>query len=519
MFSEVETSCGKIMGLRHGAIHQFKGVPYGASTAGANRFCPPQAVKRWAGVRECIGYGFAAPQFSAFSPGNMIYAYARLLHADLQSAIGGMSEGCLCLNIWTPSLRDGAKRAVVLSIHGGGFGIGSGNLSMYDGAALAELGDVVVVTVNHRLNAFGFLELAGVDESEEAAFSSVAGLMDIVAALEWVKENIEAFGGDASNVTVVGQSGGGWKTSALLGAPSAKGLFHKAVVQSGSLLRVQTREQCARVTHALLKKLDLPSADLHRLQTVPWHRLVHAAARVSMLEFWPTLDGAFLPRHPFDPVAPEASADVPLMVSSTLEDASYVYPNADIGDAEVSVELVRRFDDAAPRILKLYREAFPDKAAFLLLGQIVTDATFRRYESLQADRKVVRGGASVYAYRWDHATPAFNGRLGATHGIDVSAMFYNVHEAAFGAGLGEGPRLAHLLASSFLAFSKFGNPNAGAISDWKPYDMAGRATMIFDRETRCESDPQKAFREFWAGMPLNPSVGHALTGANPDYER
>ena len=250
-FCTVETASGQVRGLISSGVLQFKGVPYGASTAGTNRFQRPRRPPPWTGVRDCFGYGPVSPQV----PYDVSHEYARLIQFDLNVAQGGMGEDCLHLNIWTPGTGRQDKRAVLFCIHGGGFAICSGNHPMYDGAKLASLGDVVVVAVTHRLSSFGYLDLADLDPSGRWTEAGAAGMLDLIAALEWVRDNIESFGGDPNCVTVCGQSGGGWKVSTLLGMPAARGLFHRAAVQSGSLVSHVPREVSAQVAQAFVQRL------------------------------------------------------------------------------------------------------------------------------------------------------------------------------------------------------------------------------------------------------------------------
>jgi para-nitrobenzyl esterase len=501
IFCVAETASGKIRGLINTGIRQFKGVPYGASTGGANRFRAPQKREPWAGIRECLAYGPVSPQV----PTAVSNLYGQLIHFDLAGAAGGMSEDCLHLNVWTPALRDGGKRPVMVSFHGGGFAISSGNDSIYDGTALSRLGDVVVVTVTHRLSSFGFLDLA--DLGPEFRSAGVAGIMDLVLALEWVRDNIENFGGDPGRVMIFGQSGGGWKTSALLATPAAKGLFHLAAVQSGSLLRLQTREEASPLVDAFLAELGLNrTVSRSVLRDLPWQSLLTAQAKVGSGLFAPVLDGGYLPHHPFDPRAPEESANIPLIVSTTLDDASFLFDNFALDDEGLRKLLKSRHGDCANTILQLYRRKYPRKPAFLLQAQIATDSGFRRFAYVQADRKAEQGRAPVYMYRWDWATPAFEGRFGAAHATDAVASLHNVREAIVGAGAQPGKMLCDQLAAAWIAFARSGDPNNSLVPRWPAYTQNERSTMIFDSEVRAERDPDPELRKFWSEMPQATSI-------------
>ena len=498
VFCVAETTAGLVQGLVTGPIRQFKAIPYGAPTGGRNRFMPPSKPSGWRGVRECFGYGPVSPQV----PTAIDNIYGQLIHYDLAVAQGGMGEDCLHLNIWTPGLCDGGKRPVLVSLHGGGFHISSGNGTMYDGGQLARLGDVVVVSVTHRLASFGFLDLADVGAPAEFRHAGAAGIMDLVCALEWVRDNIENFGGDPGCVTLFGQSGGGWKTSVLLATPAARGLFHRAAVQSGSQLRLQTREEAAAVSWALLRKLGLSKSDIATIGEVPWQTLLAAQTEIGALAFGPVLDGDYFTHHPFDPEAPEESAHIPLIVSTTLDDASLFFNNFELDEAGLGAALAARYGERADDILRLYRSKWPDKAPYLLQAQIVTDGGFRRYAYLQAEAKARQRRAPVYMYRWDFASPAFDGRFGAAHASDVSASFANVRDGIAGAGTGHGRVLCEALSAAWLAFAAAGDPDNHRLPPWPAFDDATRAVLILDNHTRVENDPHADIRAFWNGMPF-----------------
>ena len=489
LFYTVETNSGKVQGIVTAGIKEFKGIPYGAPTGGKNRFMPPKKPAPWTGVRECFGHGQCSPQ----TPSNLRSEYGMMIQWDQQS--GGMGEDCLVLNVWTPGVNDGQKRAVLVSFHGGGFATGSGNAPGFDGAQLALFGDVVVVTVNHRLASFGYTHLADLGAPPEFAYAGVAGIMDLVASLQWVKDNIENFGGDPNRVMIFGQSGGGAKTSTILATPSAKGLFHRAAVQSGSSLRFTTRETATKAAEQLLTKLGIGKNNIADIQKISWQQLLEA--QTGIVGFAPVLDGTILPHHPFDPVAPPESTDVPVIISTTLEDAALSLTNFNLDEAGLKVLLNQRYTGKADDILALYRQRYPHKSPFLIQAQVFTDAGFRRSAITQAERKAALGKAPPYMYLWNWVSPGFNSKFGAVHGTDVSASFHNVRDNIVGVGAPEGKVMCDRLASAWVAFAKTGDPNNPQIPRWPAYDASTRATMIFDTDTRVENDPRTEIRKFW----------------------
>jgi para-nitrobenzyl esterase len=492
IFVETDTDTGRVQGIQTAGVKEFKGIPYGAPTGGRNRFMPPKKPAAWKGVRECLAHGQISPQV----PADLRSDYAMMIHWDYHP--GGMGEDCLNLNIWTPGLKDGAKRAVLVSFHGGGFTTGSGNAIGYDGAQLARFGDVVVVTVNHRLGVLGYTQLANLGAPAEFAYAGVAGIMDLTASLQWVRDNIENFGGDPNNVMIFGQSGGGAKTSSMLANPAAKGLFHRAAVQSGSMLKFVARDRATQNTEALLKQLGIEKSRIADLQKVSWQQLLEAQAAASAaapgLGGGPVLDGKYLTHDPFDPAAPPESADIPLIVSTTLEDAALALTNFSLSEPDLKALLDKRYKDKAADILAMYRKYYPEKSPYLIQAMVFTDAGFRRSAIKQAELKAAQGKGAIYMYEWDWPTPSFGGRYGAVHGLDVSGSF---REARDGNDMA---RVADQLSSSWVAFAKTGNPNNPRIPPWPTFDAKTRATMVFGTPTQLVDDPRGEIRGFWEHM-------------------
>ena len=508
IFPIVEIASGKLRGLVSGGIKVFKGVPYGADTSGRNRFRPPQPVKPWAGVRDAIDYANICPQF----PGDRRADYADLIQLDIQP--GGMGEDCLNLNIWTPTLSATAKKPVLVRFHGGGFYGGSSNSPGMDGEMLARFGDCVVVSVNHRLSAFGFLHLADSGAPAEFAQSGMAGMLDLAAALEWVKTNIEVFGGDPGRVMIFGQSGGGAKVSALMAMPSAQGRFHRAVQMSGAMIRVASRERAKATTETFLSALGVRGRDIRKLQAIPFYDLLSAQADIEASarargeapsSFTPVLDGVAMPRHPFDPDAPGISAEVPLIISTTLDERTY--RQRDFGQTweGVTAMLRARVGDAAGEVLDLYRTEDPKASPYLIQARVISDQG-RGASVLMAERKAALGKAPAYVYLWKSPAPAWGGRYGATHAVDVGPSMHEVRGALHGPNLNS-LRLADELSSALVAFASTGDPNTPRLPRWSPYDATRRATMVFDDpQSHAEDDPRSAFRKFWAARAQKPAT-------------
>jgi para-nitrobenzyl esterase len=498
----VETAYGKIRGyvqkVGSKKVYTFKGVPYGASTAGKGRFMPPVKPDPWKEVRETVEYGPRCPQ--SRGGGGLVP------EVDVMEWKGPMSEDCLNLNVWTPELKRGTKRPVMVWFHGGGYDRGSANFSLYDGRNLAGKHDVVMVSVNHRLNIFGFLYLASLG-GEKYLHSGNVGLQDLVLALGWVHDNIENFGGDPNNVTIFGQSGGGAKVSAVLGMPSAAGLFHRAIAMSGAQVTAIGVEDGERNPSLILRTLNLYVRQMDKLQEMPVEQLLDFSIGKGVplngnrpLRLGPVEDVYTLPKSPFDPVATDVSANIPMMIGSTETEATWnvnqKYDPLDDAALHDQLKRVLRADDAATdSVIAVYKKNRPKASNLDLYLIAASDAGMRLGPATEADRKAMQGKAPIYKYYFQWYSPVRGGALRAMHTMDIpfALDIVDIAKSEVGQGTEQQP-LADKISAAFVAFAKTGNPDTRLLPEWPAYNVETRPTMVFNNECKVVNDPYREER-------------------------
>lgn len=500
-----ETATGKVRGYIRSGIYTYKGIPYGESTEGSGRFQPPQKARAWTGVRSSMHYGRVCPQGPRGT-----------WNEDEESWLfcyddGVQGEDCLRVNLWTPGISDHKKRPVMVWLHGGGFVSGSSQEHRsYDGERLSRRGDVVVVSLNHRLGPLGYLNLA--PYGEKYASSAHLGMLDVIMALEWVRDNIANFGGDPGNVTIFGQSGGGGKVGTLMAMPAAQGLFHRAIVQSGSFLRAVVPERSAILTKALLDELNLSESQVDQLQTLSLRRLIEAGdaallkthphaplvwSRVAdQLGWGPVVDGKLLPHHPFDPTAPAISTQVPMLIGTTLNEftTSLNHPeNEAMTEAEVEKRLSNMYGSNPERIIEVFRASHPGAKPFDILSLALT-AQVRQGAVIQTRLKAAQG-TPAYLYWFTWKTPVLDGRPRSIHCIDLPFCFDNTDRSENLTGGGPGPlALAANVSEAWIHFARSGNPNHAGLPNWPAFSAESCPTMIFDTQCKLQNNPDKEER-------------------------
>lgn len=487
-----KTKHGRVRGAVDQGILVFKGVRYGADT-GPTRFMPPKPPTAWRKTVDALQYGPASPQTSTNETA---------------------SEDCLFLNVWTPGLRDGARRPVMVYIHGGAYSSGSGSSPLYDGTRLCQRGNVVVVSVNHRLGALGYLYLARLGGTQ-LADSGNAGMLDLVLALRWVRDNIEEFGGDPNTVMVFGQSGGGAKIATMMAMPAAQGLFHRAATMSGQQLTASGPLNATARARAFLAAIQVPQTRVDEVRTAPLAKIL-AAARATdpfigpgSLYFGPVLDDRTLTRHPFYPDAPAQAAAIPMLIGNTHDETRSLIGRSDAATFALTWEQLparllpeMRVDINPDRVVAEYRRLYPAYSPTDVFFAATTASRSWRAAIVEAELRAAQG-SPVYAYQLDWASPQDGGKWGAPHTLDIPLVFDNLDKAGSITGTGDSARaMSNQMSEAFIAFARTGNPNTKFAPTWVPYSLTQRETMVFNVPSQLVNDPRGEERRLFANVPF-----------------
>jgi para-nitrobenzyl esterase len=502
----VQTKAGRAQGLVEDGILAFKGIRYGKAPIGKLRFLPPEPAEPWTGTYDATDFGAPAMQLANSvtldAPNDEALRMHRVFTTPSEMKI--MNEDCLFLNVWTPG-ADAKKRPVMLWIHGGGFAYGSGAQPIYQCDGLARFGDVVTVSVNHRLNVFGYLYLGDLMGSAYAS-SGTVGMQDLVLALEWIKDNIAAFGGDPDNVMIMGQSGGGQKVCILLSMDSAKGLFHKASIESGANPLVGRKDKANDQAKKLLAELNIAPGDIAALQALPAETLLAAAQKIDMGpgSGGPILDGIAITRDPFFPDAPDVSADVPVLVGWCKDEWTIFTAGQPwfgrMTEADLE-EHVKASGDPGQKLLAAYRKAYPDYSPTYLWVQMISARVMQGTEFV-AERKAAKGRAPVYVWLMTWETPVDNGIFKTPHTMEIPFALCSYEKVRTFVGPGPGPkRMADQIAGAWVAFARTGNPDHPGIPHWPAFNATERPVMEFNLQSRVVNDPLSDVRQILATMP------------------
>jgi len=501
--SVVMTTGGRVRGLIIDGVQSFKGLRYGAPPIGELRWMPPQPAQPWQDVYDASDFG--APAMQLVSGGHDAaddFEFQMHRVYTMASDVKVMSEDCLYLNVWTPGTNH-QKRPVMVWIHGGGFTSGSSSMPPYHGDGLAKTGNVVVVSINHRLNVFGYLHL-GEAMGFQFASSGTLGMQDLVLALQWVRDNAEAFGGDPGNVMIMGQSGGGAKVCALLSMPSAKGLFHKAAIQSGPGMTVGRKAQAAEASSLLLSALNVKPGDVAALQALPAQSILAAAAKVPGVGSGPILDEVAITRDPFTPDAPDVSAEVPIIIGWckdewTITSASQPW-FGQLTDAELE-DRVSPHGDSAEKLLAVYRKTYPNYSPTYLWVQMMSGRMMLGSETI-ASRKAAKAAAPAYVYMVTWETPVAGGKYKSPHTIEIPFMLYSYDRVRQFVGPGSEPkRMAAQIGGAWVAFARTGKPDHAGIPHWPEFNANERPVMVFNSISKVINDPLAPVRQALEALP------------------
>ncbi len=492
----VETRYGKVQGYQQGAISVWKGIPFAQPPTGKLRFRAPQPPEPWTDLRQTTTFSPMAPQVPAMGA-SMVGALGAERAADQRP----MSEDCLYLNIWSPG-ADQEKRPVMVYIHGGAFTLGSASDPWYDGTSFAANHNLVVVSLNYLLGILGFVSLQDL-VGAEAGYTANCALLDQIAALEWVHENITAFGGDPDQVTVMGESAGAMSIGALLGMPAAHGLFRRAILQSGAAGDLPTRPQAAQVARALLARLGLETSQLAALAEVPVEALLKIQPELGrefggVRAYSPVIDGETLPQHPLAMIAQGSAAQVAIL-AGTNRDEWRLFAMLS-GGPQVDAELLTQlFGEKAEQVLAAYTQARADQSEELAWVDLMSDLVFR-VPAIRLAEGQVRQGAPVWMYRFDWESPAFGGVLGAAHAMDIPFVWNTLDAPLSRMFTGDSPdrqELADLMHAAWASFIRSGTPAAALLPAWPTYDLERRTTMIWSSDPHVVDDPQGQVRALW----------------------